>query len=231
MLQNNMDEIINIVIGYDEREAIAFHTCVQSIISNTSCHVNIIPLCLKNFVKYRENHKDGSNEFIYSRFLAPYLMNFKGWVLFLDGDMVCKSDLKELWDQRNEKYAVQVVKHDYKTRMSKKYFGNVNENYPRKNWSSVIVWNCSHPKNRQLDPLFVSDKDGAFLHRFNWLDDEEIGDLPKSWNWLAIEYPEKENLNLIHYTLGTPCFKEYSETSLSKHWKIYYKNLLEGLSK
>ena len=123
-----MDETINLIIGYDERESIAFHTCVQSIISNTTCHVNIMPLCLKNFVKYRENHQDGSNEFIYSRFLSPYLMNFKGWVLYLDGDMVCLADLKELWDLRDKKYAVQVVKHKYKTSMKKKYFGNVNEN-------------------------------------------------------------------------------------------------------
>ena len=91
-----MVDTINVIIGYDEREAVAFHTCVQSIISNTSCHVNIIPLCLKNFSKYKENHEDGSNEFIYSRFLSPYLMNFEGWVLYLDGDMVCNADLNKL---------------------------------------------------------------------------------------------------------------------------------------
>ena len=95
--------------------------------------------------------------------------------------------------------------------------------------SSVIIWNCSHPKNKILTPSLIDSKDGAFLHRFKWLTDADIGSLPKSWNWLAIEYPEKENLNLIHYTLGTPCFKKYSNSSLSKYWKIYYKNHLQGL--
>ena len=226
-----MNETINIVIGYDEREAIAYHTCVQSIISNTNSHVNITPLCLKNFVKYRENHKDGSNEFIYSRFLAPYLMNFKGWVLFLDGDMICKSDLKKLWDQRNEKYAIQVVKHDYKTKMNKKYFGNVNENYPRKNWSSVVLWNCEHIKNRCLIPDFVNKKNGAYLHRFQWLTDDLIGELDKTWNWLAIEYEENSNAKIIHYTLGTPCFDEFHDTSMSSYWKKYFKQLLQGIGK
>ena len=224
-----MDETINIVIGYDEREAIAFHTCVQSIISNTSCHVNIIPLCLKNFVKYRENHKDGSNEFIYSRFLAPYLMNFKGWAIFVDGDMICLSDLKELKQYFNPNLAVNVVKHNYKTKYKTKYFGQKNEDYPRKNWSSVIIWNCEHPKNKILTPEFISRKEGSFLHRFNWLEDIEIGELPKTWNWLAIEYEEKKDLDLIHYTLGTPCFKEYSKKPLSEYWKQSYNNLLSGM--
>ena len=110
-----------------------------------------------------------------------------------------------------------------------KYFGQKNEDYPRKNWSSVIIWNCEHQKNKILTPEFISKKDGSFLHRFSWLDEIEIGELPKTWNWLAIEYPEKDNLNLIHYTLGTPCFKEYSESSLSKYWKKSYKKLLDGI--
>ena len=224
-----MDETINLIIGYDERESIAFHTCVQSIISNTTCHVNIIPLCLKNFVKYRENHKDGSNEFIYSRFLSPYLMDFKGWVLYLDGDMVCLGDLKELWNLRDKKCAVQVVKHEYKTSMKKKYFGNVNENYPRKNWSSVILWNCSHFNNKCLTPDFVNKKSGAFLHRFKWLSDTEIGELEKVWNWLAIEYEKNSDAKIVHYTLGTPCFDEFHDTSMASYWMEYFKQLLKGI--
>ena len=226
-----MVDTINVIIGYDEREAVAFHTCVQSIISNTSCHVNITPLCLKNFSKYKENHEDGSNEFIYSRFLSPYLMNFEGWVLYLDGDMVCNADLKKLWKLRNENFAIQVVKHNYKTKMNKKYFGNINENYPRKNWSSVILWNCNHPANNCLIPDFVNKKSGAYLHRFQWLSDSQIGELDKVWNWLAIEYEDNENANIVHYTLGTPCFDEFFDTSMSKYWKKYFKELLQGVGK
>ena len=69
------------------------------------------------------------------------------------------------------------------------------------------------------------------MHRFKWLENKEIGSIPKTWNWLAIEYPEKKNLDIIHYTLGTPCFKEYADKSLSNFWKKSYRNLSEGLEK
>ena len=221
--------MLNIFIGFDQKEAVAYHTFVQSLIEMSSVPLSIVPLAENNLNFYNESHNDGTNKFTYSRFLIPYLMDYNGWAIFVDGDMVCLSDIKELKSYFDPKYAVSVVKHDYKTKQKLKYFGQKNENYPRKNWSSVIIWNCSHPKNKILTPSLIDSKDGAFLHRFKWLNDVDIGSLPKSWNWLAIEYPEKENLNLIHYTLGTPCFKKYSNSSLSKHWKIYYKNHLQGL--
>ena len=93
----------------------------------------------------------------------------------------------------------------------------------------MIIWNCEHPKNKVLTPGFISESEGSFLHRFKWLEDSEIGELPKKWNWLAIEYDEKKDLDLIHYTLGTPCFKEYANKSLSKYWKLFFKNHLAGI--
>ncbi len=224
-----MDNVIDLAVGFDQKEAVAYHTFVQSVIDKTSISVRFMPLNMKSLSEYSEVHTDGSNEFIYSRFLVPYLMNFDGWAIYLDGDMICVEDIKKLWDLRNDKYAVQVVKHDYKTKIAKKYWGNKNEDYPRKNWSSVIIWNCEHPKNKILTPEFISRKEGSFLHRFNWLKDIEIGELPKTWNWLAIEYEEKKDLDLIHYTLGTPCFKEYSKKPLSEYWKRSYHNLLSGI--
>ena len=212
-----MNDFVNIVVGYDEREAVAYHTCIESIISNSSTHVNITPLCLKHFKKYKENHNDGSNEFIYSRFLVPYLFKFKGWAIYIDGDMVCLDDIKNLWDLRDKKFAIQVVKHEYKTKMTKKYFGNDNQNYPRKNWSSVVIWNCEHKDNKCLKPEFVSRKSGAFLHRFKWLSDSKIGELEKLWNWLAIEYDDEPKAKIVHYTLGTPCFDEFYNTSMSNY--------------
>ena len=158
-------------------------------------------------------------------------MNFDGWAVFADGDMICLEDIKKLIDISDKKFAVQLVKHDYKTKYKTKYFGQKNEDYPRKNWSSLILWNCSHEKNKILTPDFISSKNGSFLHRFKWLDDIEIGEIDKEWNWLAIEYPEKDNLKLIHYTLGTPCFKEYQNTSLSSHWHDSFKKLLDGFYK
>ena len=223
-----MTEPVDIVVGFDQKEAVAYHTFVQSVINTATLPVRFLPLNINSLSTYKEVHEDGSNNFIYSRFLVPYLLNFKGWAIYADGDMVCLEDIKKLWDLRDENYAVQVVKHNYKTKITKKYWGHKNEDYPRKNWSSLILWNCDHPSHKILTPKFIQEQTGAFLHRFSWIKDNEIGELKKEWNWLAMEYEEKDDINLIHYTIGTPCFKEYENTSLASYWKKSFLNLLNG---
>jgi len=222
---------INVVIGFDQRESIAYHAFCQSIIENASMPINFLPLAKNNLSNYKETHTDQSNDFIYSRFLTPYLNKFEGWAIFADGDMICQSDIKELWDLRDDSKALMVVKHDYQTKANIKYLGNKNENYPRKNWSSLILWNCSHPKHKILTPEFIENQTGKYLHRFSWLNDDEIGDLPKEWNWLAIEYPENKDAKLIHYTLGTPCFKEYEKTDMSDIWYKTFERVKDGIGK
>jgi len=223
-----MVEPVDIVVGFDQKEAVAYHTFVQSVINTATLPVRFLPLNINSLSTYKEVHEDGSNNFIYSRFLVPYLLNFKGWAIYADGDMVCLEDIKKLWDLRDENYAVQVVKHNYKTKITKKYLGHKNEDYPRKNWSSLILWNCKHPSHKVLTPKFIQKQSGAYLHRFSWIKDNEIGELIKEWNWLAMEYEEKDDINLIHYTIGTPCFKEYENTSLASYWKKSFLNLLNG---
>ena len=123
-----MKNIIPVFVGYDPREAIAYHVCANSIIRHASQPVSIIPLALNLFRDYTETHTDGSNQFIYSRFLVPHLMNYTGHAIFIDGDMILRGDIAELWNLRNTAQDVQVVKHDYQTRMSEKYLGSKNEN-------------------------------------------------------------------------------------------------------
>jgi hypothetical protein len=209
---------IPIFIGYDPREAVAYHTCANSIIRHASCPVAIIPLALNLFKDYTETHTDGSNQFIYSRFLVPHLMDYTGHAIFIDGDMIVRSDIAELWQWRHKRYDVQVVKHNYETCMTEKYLGSKNENYPRKNWSSVIIWNCESPANKQLTPEFVQQSTGAELHRFTWIKDEHIGDLPAEWNWLPDEYGPNINADLLHYTLGAPCFHDFATTPMADEW-------------
>ena len=151
---------IPIFVGYDPKEAVAYHTCVNSIIRHASQPVAIMPLALNLFKDYTETHTDGSNQFIYSRFLVPHLMSWSGHAIFIDGDMVVRSDIVELWDMRKSDLDVQVVKHNYKTKRSVKYLGAPNEDYPRKNWSSVIIWNCNSFPNRVLTPEFVQKSTG-----------------------------------------------------------------------
>jgi lipopolysaccharide biosynthesis glycosyltransferase len=223
-----MNEKINIVVGFDQRESVAYHTFTQSIIEKSSLPVSFIPLAINTLNAYEEKHTEKSNDFIYSRFLTPYLSNFQNWAIFADGDMICQADIKELWDLRDESKALLVVKHDYQTKAHQKYLGNINENYPRKNWSSLILWNCSHPKHKILTPDFIANQSGKYLHRFSWLDNNEIGELPREWNWLAIEYPENLKAKLIHYTLGTPCFKDYRETEMSDIWHKTQQRIIQG---
>ena len=209
---------IPIFIGYDPREAVAYHTCANSIIRHASCPVAIIPLALNLFKDYTETHTDGSNQFIYSRFLVPHLMDYTGHAIFIDGDMIVRSDIAELWQWRHKRYDVQVVKHNYETCMTEKYLGSKNENYPRKNWSSVIIWNCESTANKRLTPEFVQRSTGAELHRFTWIRDEQIGDLPAEWNWLPDEYGPNCNADLLHYTLGAPCFHDFATTPMADDW-------------
>jgi len=219
-----------VFVGFDQREAIAYHTFAQSLIQNSSVPVSLIPMSLKVLQSvYNETHSDASNEFIYSRFLVPFLCGFDGPAVFVDGDMVIETDVKDLFNLFDSSKAIQVVQHDYKTKVNLKYLGNKNEDYPRKNWSSMILWNCGHAAHRILTPEFVAKQAGSFLHRFQWIDDRDIGSLDASWNWLAEEYSPNESAHLIHYTLGTPCFKDYRDCSQSDRWHAYYQSLQKGM--
>jgi lipopolysaccharide biosynthesis glycosyltransferase len=213
-----MKDLIPIFIGYDPREATVFHVCANSIIRTSTSPVSIIPVALNLFKDYSETHTDGSNHFIYTRFLVPYLMHWCGHAIFIDGDMVVRSDITELWNLRNSMFDVQVVKHDYKTKMPVKYLGAKNEDYPRKNWSSVILWNCNSFPNRILTPEYIMQATGKELHRFTWLDDSRIGELPNEWNWLPDEYGANPDAKLLHYTLGAPSFHEFASTPMADEW-------------
>lgn len=213
--------MIPVAIGFDPRETIAYHVLQQSIIDRTSAPVAIIPLAswmLRDF----DGQKDGTNAFVYSRFLVPELMDYQGWAIYLDSDMLLRDDLVKLWDLRDESRAVQIVPHDYSTRHRKKLIGTPmetpNADYPRKNQSSMILWNCGHPMNRILTAEYVSEAPGSVLHRFQWLPDELIGHLPMAWNHLVSEQPYSDDAKIVHWTLGSPCFSHYRKSDYSAEW-------------
>lgn len=222
-------ESVRLVVGYDPREAVAYHVFVQSVIEHATIPVCFHPLSARAMPFYREHHADGSNGFIYSRFLTPFLMGYRGWAIYVDGDMVCQDDIRALWALRDASKAVQVVKHDYQTKAAMKYLGNRNEDYPRKNWSSVILWNCGHKANSMLTPELIEQETGAFLHRFSWLEETLIGDLPMAWNWLTTEYDDNPQASLLHYTLGTPCFDAYQDAPMSEVWRHYHRLTQGGM--
>lgn len=220
--------MIPICIGYDPRESVAHHVLEQSIIDRSSLPVAIIPLhtpMLRDF----DGQQDGTNAFIYSRFLVPELMDFQGWAIYCDSDMLLRADIAELWALRDDSKAVMVCQHDYKTRHTFKSIGTAmeakNEDYPRKNWSSLILWNCGHPRNRIVNREFASSAGGKALHRFSWLNDDEIGALPVEWNWLVGEYPHDKNAKLVHFTLGMPGFDYYRGCDYSSEWRGYWADV------
>ena len=209
---------MRIFVGFDPRESVAFHVFNNSLIRHSSAPLQITPLALRNLSGYTENHSDGSNQFIYSRFLVPHLTGYQDWALFVDGDMLLRDDIAKLWALKDDTKAVMVVKHDYKTKQKRKYLGAPNQDYPRKNWSSVVLWNCAHEANEKITPDFIENSTGAELHRFSWLSDELIGELPIEWNWLPDEFGENPNAKLLHYTLGTPSFIESTIVPMANEW-------------
>jgi hypothetical protein len=224
---------IPIYVGFDPREAAAYHVCCQSILAQASVPVAFVPLALHLLGEYDERHGDGSNAFIYSRFLVPHLERWGGantHAIFLDGDMLARGDIAELWALRRHDVGVQVVKHDYRTKYPTKYLGAKNDDYPRKNWSSVMLWNNRFLGNRQLTPAFVAKAPGSYLHRFAWLPDERIGDLPPEWNHLCMEQEPAADCKLYHYTVGAPCFGgEYAAQEGAGEWHRTLRNALAPL--
>ena len=216
----------NVFIGYDTREDVAYQVCEFQLKKNNPL-ANVQPLILNELrdkkLYWRGEDKLGSTEFTFSRFLIPELMNFKGWALFCDCDILFLDDIKKLFDMADEKYAVMCVKHDYTPKPGIKMDGKEQTIYPRKNWSSLVLWNCSHPSNRIVTKDFVNNPEttGKVLHRFSWLQDEEIGTIGHEWNWLVGWYKEPEDgkPSAIHYTEGGPWFKEYRNCEYSDLWK------------
>jgi hypothetical protein len=216
---------IQLFAGFDEREEVGYHAFCSSVIEHATVPVSITPLSLQTVSRfYGAGHRDGTNGFIYLRFLIPFLMNYQGWAIFMDGaDMVMQGDIKELADLYDPFKAVQVVKHDYKTKHPRKYVGTqmeaANGDWPKKNWSSVMLINCAHFAWRGMTPETVAGMPGSHLHRFTFIHEEErIGALPVEWNWLADEYGPNPDAKLLHWTAGIPGFPHYATAPEADKW-------------
>jgi len=219
--------MINVFIGYDSKERVAYNVLSHSIIQKSTKPVAITPIALNNLKDdfVRERNALSSTEFSFSRFIIPHLMNYRGWALFMDCDMLMFEDIAELWRLRDDKYAVQVCKHDYVPKNTTKFLGQTQTAYPKKNWSSFMLMNCA--KCSALTPDYVNSATGLELHQFKWLEgDHLIGDLPLEWNWLVGEYDHKEDVNNVHYTEGGPWFEEYKDVDYSQDWFYNYKECM-----
>ena len=212
--------MIRIFIGYDPREAAAFAVLSHSIHARASRPVSIAPLVLSQLggVLWRERHPLQSTDFSFSRFLVPYLCGYEGWALFTDCDMLVMDDVAKLWELRDERYAVQVVKHEHVPKEDVKFLGQPQTRYEKKNWSSVMLFNNARCK--ALTPDYVNTATGLDLHRFRWLEDESlIGALPHRWNHLVGYDAPTPGVALAHYTIGGPYFPEWRDCEYSAEWR------------
>ena len=214
---------MKIFVGWDSREEDAYKVCVHTIKKHASKDVEIIPLkrdeLIKDGLYTRDEGGNVSTEFAYTRFFTPYLAGYKGWALFIDCDFLFTRDVAELFSLAEPQYAVMCVQHDYTPSAAIKMDGQKQVAYPRKNWSSCVLWNCGHPANAIITPDIVNTETGAFLHRFQWLSDNLIGELPLEWNWLEGEYEKPDEIPaVIHYTNGGAWFKECQDVDYAQEW-------------
>jgi hypothetical protein len=230
--------MLEIVAGSDPREDMGFEVARFSAYRRTSEPLAIIPLrekVLRYQGLYKRPHgwKDGrlwcpisdapmSTDFAVSRFLVQWLVD-GDWALFCDWcDMLWLADPAELFALVDERYAIMAVKRDFRPDADTKMDGQAQTSYPRKLWSSVILWNVRHPANARLTLEMVNELPGRDLHRFCWLKDKEIGRLPNPWNWLVgidnDKGPGFGSPKLLHYTTGAPFMAGYEHGPWSEVW-------------
>lgn len=235
-------------IGYDTREKDAFDVCSFSCQRKTTHPLVVRALKHKElrtdhtFTRKWMTDENGrmidaidgrpfSTEFAFTRFLVPYLQRYKGWALFTDCDVLWLDDIAKLIEAVDDRFAVMCVKHNHIPRNKVKMDGQAQQPYPRKNWSSVMLWNCGHPANRALTPQYVNTATGGQLHGFEWLKDEEIGGLEHGWNFLVGHTPASIKPRVMHFTDGGPWFENMMEAPYAGWWMAEFDHMLKEKGK
>ena len=215
---------MKIFIGYDSREDIAYQVCKRSLEKNTSVPLEIQPIKQQEMrergLYWREHDPFSSTEFSFTRFLVPYLAGYKGWAVFMDCDFLWRGDVAGLMDYANPYYGAVVVQHDYKPKETHKMDNRVQHQYPRKNWSSMILFNCEHLHIKAVTPELVNRESGMYLHQIRFLWDACIGNLPIAYNYLEGWHTKDDCPNpvAVHFTRGGPWFKDYTDVEYGSEW-------------
>ncbi len=214
-----------IYVGWDSHEDIAYQVCRHSLLKRATVPIAVTPLKQDELrargLYHRPPDPLASTEFTYTRFLVPHLAGHAGWALFCDCDFLWLADIKQLIALADRRYAVMCVHHDHRPPEPIKMDGKTQTVFPRKNWSSMVLYNCGHVANRALTPALVNRESGAYLHRFRWLDDELVGVVPETWNWLEgwCEKPFRDYPAAVHYTRGGPWFDDWQHVDYAEEWR------------
>jgi hypothetical protein len=226
-----------VYIGFDRREPEASEVARRSLLKTSSIALDIhdlreLDLRARGIYDrpfrmegaQRIDERDGkpfSTDFSFTRFLVPALQEYRGWAVYCDSDFLFRADVKDLFALADETCAVMCVKHDHRPRETVKMDRQRQEHYRRKNWSSMILYNCSHPANAALTPHMVNHSTGGFLHAFGWLSDNLIGGLPETWNWLEGWSPPGMDPKVVHMTRGIPTMTGYENIPYADEWCAY----------
>lgn len=234
--------MLQIFIGHDPREKLAFDVCAWSILRHASVPVKInairMDTCRNKGLFWRnQEYKDGrlwdeisdapcATEFSLTRFLTPHVSS-EDWALFMDCDMLLRSDINELMRYTDPKYAVICTKHRHLPQEAFKMDNQIQTTYSRKNWSSFMMFNCNHPSNKNLTIEMINELPGRELHNFCWLNDRDIGSIPITWNHLVGYNPPKEvkeyqhlgKPHNIHFTEGMPFMYGYEHCEYADIWR------------
>src|SRR5262245_657334 len=220
-----MTEAFRIYIGWDSREPEAYDVAKVSLERRASVPVSIMPIKVDELrargLYRRDKDPLASTEFTYSRFFTPALAGFSGWALFCDCDFLWLGRIAGLLDYQCKPEAVDSEQHDYTPKDTVKMDGAVQTTYPRKNWSSLMLFNCDHPSVRKLTPDLINRETGAYLHRMQWTADAEIGALPVEWNWLEgwNQKPAQGTPKAVHFTRGEPWFENWQDVDYGDLWR------------
>jgi len=228
---------LRVFIGWDSREIEAYEVARFSMARRTSKSVQVSPIKLADLqargLFWRQPDPLASTEFTYTRFLTPFLAGYQGWALFCDCDFLWLDDVQGIMGFADSSKAVMCVQHDYRPSETTKMDGKLQTVYPRKNWSSLMLFNCDHQEVRNLSPEVVNRESGAFLHRMQWVPDSLIGSIPIEWNWLEgwSERPAVGTPKAIHFTRGGPWFDAWRNVEYADLWLEEQRALLSSGSR
>lgn len=232
-----MSQIPAVYIGFDRREPEATAVARRSLLKTASIPLDVhelreLELRERGFYDrpyrmegpQRIDERDGkpfSTDFSFTRFLVPALQQYRGWALYCDSDFLFRGDVKDLFDLADDAFAVMCVKHDHRPQETTKMDQQAQQLYFRKNWSSMILYNCGHPANAALTTQVVNHSRGGYLHAFGWLADDLIGGIPETWNWLEGWSPSDINPKIVHMTRGIPTMPGYENIPYADEWRAY----------
>ena len=235
------DEVdLQVYIGFDARERLAWEVCAASI----QAHAGDYPLSVhpigrtgleaEGLYQRPTLSSDGklwdvisrefcSTDFSLARFWVPYVAGRTGWALYCDCDFLFRADVRGIMEHADARYAVMVVPNKHEPVETEKMNGQAQTAYFRKNWSSLMLWNLGHAGAHRPNLFDLNNWHKHDLHGFRWLAEMEIGFLPQEWNWLAGVSVPVTDPKAVHFTLGTPDMPGYEDSPYADEWRAYVR--------